>query len=231
VTDKGAKKDEAVENTDASKDAKKPDPDHFEDALAVTNHSITVGGDTLEYTATAGRIVLKEDDNTKKASFFFTAYTKDGVDDPTVRPIVFAFTLKLSASPGGNGLPLKHRARLNATFSDSLSDQASVIVVGAVDVLVASLQDAITSKRAAGRPKDVVALPLLEAHLASRDCDDEPNWYMRSGSFAEVSRNGVSTVPPGGAASHRGVRRGGSRSRPRRAVCVRRWTYPLAPSP
>ncbi len=52
---------------------------------------------------------------------------------------------------------------------DSLSEGASVIVVGAVDVPVASLRDVVTSKRAAGRPKDVVALPPLEAHLASRE--------------------------------------------------------------
>ena len=52
---------------------------------------------------------------------------------------------------------------------DSLSEHASVIVVAAVDVPVASLRDVVTSKRAAGRPKDVVALPALEAHLASRE--------------------------------------------------------------
>ena len=48
---------------------------------------------------------------------------------------------------------------------DSLSEQASIIVVAAVDLPVASLQDVVTSKRAAGRPKDIVALPSLEAHL------------------------------------------------------------------
>ncbi len=52
---------------------------------------------------------------------------------------------------------------------DGLSEHASVIVVGVVDVPVASLRDVVTSKRAAGRPKDVVALPPLEAHLASRE--------------------------------------------------------------
>ena len=51
----------------------------------------------------------------------------------------------------------------------SLSEHASVLVVGAVGVRVASLRDVVTSKRAAGRPKDVVALPPLEAHLASRE--------------------------------------------------------------
>jgi len=57
---------------------------------------------------------------------------------------------------------------------DSLSEDASVIVVGAVDVPVASLRDVVTSKRAAGRPKDVVALPPLEAHLARRERDLDP---------------------------------------------------------
>ena len=52
---------------------------------------------------------------------------------------------------------------------DSLSEHASVIVIGAVDVPVASLRDVVTSKRAAGRPKDIVALPPIEAHLRNRE--------------------------------------------------------------
>lgn len=47
----------------------------------------------------------------------------------------------------------------------SLSEHASTIVVGVVDLPVASLEDVVRSKRAAGRPKDIVALPPLEAHL------------------------------------------------------------------
>ena len=35
----------------------------------------------------------------------------------------------------------------------------------AIDVPVASLADVVASKRAAGRPKDIVALPALEARL------------------------------------------------------------------
>ncbi len=49
-----------------------------------------------------------------------------------------------------------------------LSERASVVAVAAVDVPVASLQDVVASKRAAGRPKDIVALPQLEARLRSR---------------------------------------------------------------
>jgi len=78
---------------------KKP-PEHHDDAVVETHHSITIDGETFSYTATAGRIVLKEDDDTKKASFFFTAYTLDGIDDPATRPIVFAF----NGGPGSSSV-------------------------------------------------------------------------------------------------------------------------------
>ena len=50
----------------------------------------------------------------------------------------------------------------------TLAEHASIIVVGTVGLPVASLEDVITSKRAAGRPKDVVALPILEERLRDR---------------------------------------------------------------
>jgi carboxypeptidase C (cathepsin A) len=84
------------QDTNGAEAVDKPDetkvpPAHHDDAVVTTSHSIQVDGSTLEYTATAGRMVLKEDDDTKKASLFFTAYTLDGVEDPAERPIVFAF--------------------------------------------------------------------------------------------------------------------------------------------
>jgi carboxypeptidase C (cathepsin A) len=89
------------ENQDASNDDdKKSPPEHFEDSFSETQHTITIKRKKIDYTATAGRIVLKEDDDTKKASFFFTAYTKNGVDDPATRPIVFAF----NGGPGSSSV-------------------------------------------------------------------------------------------------------------------------------
>ena len=83
-------KDAAEGGADKENAAKEP-PAHHEEAFSETQHSIVVDGETIDYTATAGRIVLKEEhDDAKKASFFFTAYTKDGAD-PAERPIVFAF--------------------------------------------------------------------------------------------------------------------------------------------
>ncbi len=50
----------------------------------------------------------------------------------------------------------------------TLREHASTIRLGALDLPVASLEDVVSSKQVAGRPKDVVALPPLEAHLRLR---------------------------------------------------------------
>ena len=48
----------------------------------------------------------------------------------------------------------------------TLAEHASIVVVGTVGLPVASLEDVITSKRATGRPKDVVALPIPRGAFA-----------------------------------------------------------------
>lgn len=48
---------------------------------------------------------------------------------------------------------------------DALSPRAAKVALFAVEVPIASLADIVASKRAAGRPKDIVALPALEARL------------------------------------------------------------------
>ena len=59
------------------------------DSLVRTQHSITVGGKTMEYTATTGKMPVTLDGN--KCEIFFTAYTKNGVKDMSKRPITFVF--------------------------------------------------------------------------------------------------------------------------------------------
>ena len=58
-----------------------------------------------------------------------------------------------------------------AGFTDgypALHEHSVVVTLADVDLPVASLGDVVTSKRASGRPKDIVALPALEAHLRRR---------------------------------------------------------------
>src|SRR5271163_4798783 len=56
-----------------------------EEKSSVTHHSAHVGGQPINYTATAGTYVVRSDDGTPKASFFYVAYTKDDVADISKR--------------------------------------------------------------------------------------------------------------------------------------------------
>ena len=56
----------------------------------VTHHQITIGGKLVRYTATAGRLPIKDDGGTIDAEMFYVAYTLDGAD-PATRPLTFAF--------------------------------------------------------------------------------------------------------------------------------------------
>ena len=68
------------------KKEEKPSP---KDNLVETKHSISIGGKEMKYTVTTGTIILKQEtpDREKefegekpRASFFFIAYTLDGVE-------------------------------------------------------------------------------------------------------------------------------------------------------
>jgi carboxypeptidase C (cathepsin A) len=67
---------------------KKPVP---EEKSSRTQHSITLDGQKIPYTATAGTTLLKDEDGTVKATVFSIAYTRDGVKDPATRPVTFSF--------------------------------------------------------------------------------------------------------------------------------------------
>ncbi len=56
---------------------------------SVTHHTMTIGGHTLDYTATAGTLDLFAQDGSKAGAVFYTAYVaKNGAPD---RPLTFAF--------------------------------------------------------------------------------------------------------------------------------------------
>jgi carboxypeptidase C (cathepsin A) len=70
------------------------------EVLVETNHSIQFGGSKLDYKATAGTLILKGENDKPKASVFFVAYTKVGVQDVSQRPITFAF----NGGPGSSSV-------------------------------------------------------------------------------------------------------------------------------
>ena len=58
---------------------------------AVTRHSVTVNGQALAYTATAGHLTVRRlGTDAADASMFYVAYTLDG-RDPATRPVTFFF--------------------------------------------------------------------------------------------------------------------------------------------
>lgn len=67
---------------------------------SVTHHTVTVDGEEIEYTATAGTMILKNDKGEPVASFGYTAYSKDGVQNKSTRPLTFSY----NGGPGSSSI-------------------------------------------------------------------------------------------------------------------------------
>lgn len=65
---------------------------------SVTHHSVTIDGKLITYTATAGALILRNEQDEPIAFYGYTAYTKDGQSDLSKRPITFSYN-------GGPELP------------------------------------------------------------------------------------------------------------------------------
>lgn len=61
---------------------------------------VTVNGERIRYTATAGETWLRDADGNPTASIFATTYIADGMDDPRTRPVAFVF----NGGPGSASL-------------------------------------------------------------------------------------------------------------------------------
>jgi carboxypeptidase C (cathepsin A) len=71
-----------------------------EDKIVKTSHSIRIGGADIKYTATTGTIVLRQEDGTPRANFFFIAYARDDAGDAGQRPVMFTF----NGGPGSSSV-------------------------------------------------------------------------------------------------------------------------------
>lgn len=60
------------------------------ETTAVTRHDWTVTGQTVHYTATAGNLLIRDEQQKANASIFYVAYTQDGVDSKN-RPVTFFY--------------------------------------------------------------------------------------------------------------------------------------------
>lgn len=62
-----------------------------EEKSSITHHTGRIGGQQINYTATAATYNIKADDGSPKATFFFVAYIKEDVADTSKRPLSFVY--------------------------------------------------------------------------------------------------------------------------------------------
>jgi carboxypeptidase C (cathepsin A) len=115
-----------------------------EEKTSVTHHSGRIGGQQINYTATAATYIIKADDGSPKASFFFVAYTKDEAD-PIRRPLSFVYNggpgsassythmglgpRRIVLTDDGHGMPAPYSVVENG---DSFLDVTDLVFVDAV---------------------------------------------------------------------------------------------------
>ncbi len=103
------KNQQSAKSSPSESEPKKPAP---QDQLSITKHSVIINNKKIDYTVTAGTIILREESEKKgeasgesegekaKASIFFMAYTRDGVKEMSKRPVTFSF----NGGPGSSSV-------------------------------------------------------------------------------------------------------------------------------
>jgi carboxypeptidase C (cathepsin A) len=93
----------AAEETSKTSDKpadSKGDRSETKEKKVETKHSITINGQKIDYTAVAGTILLKDAEDKPTAEIFYIAYTRNGVDDLSRRPLMFSF----NGGPGSSSV-------------------------------------------------------------------------------------------------------------------------------
>ncbi|HSE12237.1 MAG TPA: peptidase S10, partial [Rudaea sp.] len=98
----------AAEHGDADKHEEKTEPakpsGHDRDVppekSVVTSHSLSLGGRTLAYKATAGTLLIRDDKGNPDASVFYVAYTAGEGKESTKRPVTFLY----NGGPGSSSI-------------------------------------------------------------------------------------------------------------------------------
>jgi carboxypeptidase C (cathepsin A) len=116
-----------------------------EEKTSVTHHSARISGQQISYTATAATYVIRADDGSPKATMFYVAYTRDGVQDVSKRPVSFVYNggpgsaslfthmgmgpKRVALTADGHGLPAPYSIVDN---EDSFLDATDLIFIDAI---------------------------------------------------------------------------------------------------
>jgi len=74
-----------------------PEPSRWE-----SNHSIVVDGETVEYQAVVGSVILRDNEENATGELFYTGYFRTNGGDPSTRPIIFAYNGGPGPRPSGS---------------------------------------------------------------------------------------------------------------------------------
>ncbi|HKE25376.1 MAG TPA: hypothetical protein VKB88_23620 [Bryobacteraceae bacterium] len=72
------------------------------ESSSVTEHDLALDGKTLHYVATAGTLLINDEEDKPYCSIFYVGYTLAGVTDPRTRPVTFLY----NGGPGSASVPL-----------------------------------------------------------------------------------------------------------------------------
>ena len=111
-------KPDAVKNAAPAADTGKPAPIPQE-RNSVTHHTLALNGQTIHYTATAGTLIVRDAQDKPYGSFFYVAYTQDGVE-PKTRPVTFLY----NGGPGSSSMWL-HMGSFGPVRIETDSPQAT----------------------------------------------------------------------------------------------------------
>ncbi|MFO7632623.1 MAG: hypothetical protein R6W76_08800, partial [Caldilinea sp.] len=89
----------SAQGAETTAEAEKPKIE-LKDEIVENEHVARIAGDKVAYRATAGRIVLKDEEGKSKATVFFIAYTRQDVEDISRRPVMFSF----NGGPGSSSV-------------------------------------------------------------------------------------------------------------------------------
>jgi carboxypeptidase C (cathepsin A) len=119
--------------------------DMTEPAPVITHHQITIGGRTIHYTATVGKLPIRDAVGNTDALMFYVAYTEDGVPAGQ-RPVTFSFNggpgsasiwlhmgalgpRKVVLQPNGFMPPAPYRLEDN---TQSILDKTDLVLIDAI---------------------------------------------------------------------------------------------------
>jgi len=136
--------DNAAPTNEAAPSKKAELPIHKEES-SVTSNKVTVDGQKIAYTATAGNLLIRKGDD-PVASMFYVAYTRDGVPNLEQRPVTFFYNGGPGSSTiwlhmGSFGPRIVETANAQATGpapyhlvhnGDSLLDRSDLVFIDAV---------------------------------------------------------------------------------------------------